>query len=150
MEISPNRYKNIHEYLDVVFFQKDPSEQEIVAAKKTYWRAYNRALKKRKRATRSEFTVSLSRSELKQIQERMSKERSVTAYLQKVIIAHLENHESGLPIDTALIEQRLFIIVESLQELCEKDSVDTASITTLITETDSVLTLIEDSFDNKK
>ena len=34
------KYKSLHEYLDAVFLNKQPSKQEIIAAKKIYRKHY--------------------------------------------------------------------------------------------------------------
>ena len=47
--MEPGNYKSLHDYLDAIFKDSSPSENEIIQAKKDYWKAYNTRLKQDKR-----------------------------------------------------------------------------------------------------
>jgi len=56
--MKPIKFTSIHDYLDKLFLDLEPSKQQIIDAKKDYWRAYNTDLKRRKRKTYPTFQMS--------------------------------------------------------------------------------------------
>ncbi|MDC7996913.1 hypothetical protein [Gilvibacter sediminis] len=143
-------YKSVHDYLDEVFADFDPTDQEIAEAKRTYWREYNRRLIACRRNKYKEFVVRLDKQTLALVRSNMPNEKSVTQFLQKLIVQILtkSKHVSS-PIDTALIEQQLFLIIEDLKELIE-DEAKNEKVEHLISRITSCLTAIEYTFDYKE
>lgn len=146
-------YKSLHDYLDVLFAHCDPSEAEIVDAKKAYWRCYNNKIIQDRRRQKSEFVVALDKDELKLVRSKMTKEKSVTEYLRNVVKNSLtDNPLNIIPrFDTAIIEQQLFLIVENLKEMNEhKAIVDKSKVELLAAKVSKVLNHIEQELDNQK
>ena len=146
-------YKNLHDYLDVLFANCDPSEAEIVDAKKAYWRGYNNKIIQERRRQKSEFVVALDKNELKLVHSKMTKEKSVTEYLRNLVNNSLVGNSSNINprFDTAIIEQQLFLIVENLMELNEQEAVvDKSMVESLEAKVSKVLNHIEQELDNQK
>lgn len=141
-------YKSVHDYLDEVFTDSDPTDQEIAEAKSAYWREYNRLLIARRRKKHKEFVIRIDKQTMALVRSKMVKEKSITEFLKKLLVQVLTNSKHRPPeIDTALIEQQLFLIVEDLKELIESEAKN-EKMELLITRITSCLTAIEETFDN--
>ena len=124
-----NTFRGVHDYMDALFKGRQPSKAEIIDAKKAYWRAYNTALKRRRRKLFPVLQVTFSREQLALIRSKLEKGQSVSGMIRAVVLEHLEG-DYALPekVNTALIEQQLFLISEYLKELLEIDQIDTNRI----------------------
>lgn len=135
--------------MDALFAGKNPSVEEIVLAKKSYWKSYNLNLIRRRRALKTEFTIGLSKQELNAAKHKMTKEKSITEYIRKVFIHHLNSNISNLPIDTAVIEQQLFMVVGYLEDMLDNESLRDEKISTqLESHIKRLESLIQTHFDN--
>lgn len=127
------RYKNLHEYLDEVFKNQDPTKLEIKHAKQDYWRDYNTQLKRKSRKNHREFSIWFTREELVGIESLKKKGTAVSSFIRRLVTNQLQTTEGVIQeIDTAVIEQQLFLIVEYLQEVLEAELIlDTTKIENL-------------------
>ncbi len=113
-------YRNLHDYLDIIFRDKVPTENEIIQAKKHYWKTYNTHLKRNQRRKHKEITISLSKEELELLSRRLEPQQSVSQYIKSVLHQHLSNNEpiiSSQHKDLMQIEQQLFILIDYLESL---------------------------------
>jgi len=125
----PIEFTSVHDYLDLLFEDASPNKEDIIRAKKTYWRAYNTDLKRRQREHSSILHITFSKEEYAQIKERLGKGENVSGYIRNLVRQHLEDNQDFVPkVNTALIEQQLFLIAEYLQELLDVDTIDTKKI----------------------
>ncbi len=135
MDVKPKTYHSVHDYLDVLFEGKNPSESDIVEAKKTYWRAYNSKLKKAQRQNKKTVSVSFSNAEAQNIQKYLSKKQSISAFIKQLVLdtvsfeTPINNQQAKL---LASIEQQLFLLVEYLEALLfQSDRLDRHQIRTI-------------------
>lgn len=152
MDAQPHTFKGVHDYMDALFAGRSPSSDEIIDAKKQYWKAYNSDLIKRRRKKNSEFTIAFNKKELKLIYLRKAKEKSVTEYLQKVVLTHLNDNTSiNKFIDTSIIEQQLFLIAEYMQDLLDiETSINPKNFAQLESKINHLQNLIESRFDHQE
>ena len=144
--MEPIDFTSVHDYLDKLFADIEPSKQQIVQAKKVYWRAYNTDLKRRKRKSHPCFQISFSKEELSLLRERLRKGESVSQYIHQLVLKHIRKGKTLAPqVNTALIEQQLFLISEYLRELLEFDAIDTDKIERLETYLQALETAIKES-----
>lgn len=116
-------YKSIHEYLDEVFADKTTvSQRDIKVAKRKYWRMYNTALKRKRRAENAEITLSFSKSEVRKLKRKFNVENKLSTALKKVILDFLESGSLTIVnhIDTSAIESELFLVTEYLEQALEE------------------------------
>lgn len=151
MSISPQKNKSVHDYLDQLFEGKDPSKESVVLAKKAYWKAYNLNLIRQRRKQNHEFSVTFSKSEFKMIQGCLQDKEAVSQCIRRMVLlnmngsAHMYRH-----IDTAIIEQQLFLITDYLEEIIENEWViNTKRLQNLEIKTQVLHQLISQEFDNK-
>ncbi len=127
--MKPINFTSVHDYLDVIFEKVNPSKVAIIKAKKDYWCAYNTDLKRRRRKAFPTFQISFSKQEVVIIKSRLQKGQSVSKYIYKLVLQHIEEDVPLTPkINTALIEQQLFLIAEYLQELLDFENIDNHKI----------------------
>lgn len=114
-------YKSLHDYLDITFRDIIPTENKIVQAKKQYWKAYNAHLKRNKRRTHTEISISLNNEELELLRRRLQVKQFVSHYIKNLLHQHLNNNEpiisSQHKEDLTKIEQQLFILTDYLESL---------------------------------
>ncbi|MGC4129234.1 MAG: hypothetical protein QM564_06670 [Bergeyella sp.] len=122
MHPEPWTYKSLHDYLDDLFRNRTPDTEEIIQAKKTYWRSYNTRLKQTQRRKHKEITLSLTKEELELLRRRLQAKQSVSAYIKKLLQDHLEDTSllQNNTIDKQAlnqIEQQLFLLIDYLESL---------------------------------
>ena len=81
----PWTYKSLHDYLDDLFNGKNPSDEEIIQAKKTYWRSYNTRLKQIQRQKNKEVTISLSKELLELLHRKLEPKQSIIDYIKVLL-----------------------------------------------------------------
>ena len=116
-------YKSVHEYLDEVFQGKEHvSHRDVKVAKRKYWRMYNTALKRRRRAEYDEITLSFSKAEVMKLKRKLNLESKLSASLKQLILDFLESGSLTIVnhIDTSAIENELFLITEYLEQILEE------------------------------
>ncbi len=146
LAMKPISFTSVHDYLDRLFTGMEPSKQDIIDAKKVYWRAYNTDLIRRKRKAYPTFQISFSKEELLLIREKLQQGQSVSKFVYQLVVEHLNNHTYSVPkINTALIEQQLFLISEYLRELLDYDSIDIDKIEQLESHIQTLETVIHES-----
>jgi len=119
------QFTSVHEYLDQVFKDIAPSKEMITLAKKDYWRAYNTDLKRRQRKEFSTLHLRFTKAELQQFKTSLSKEESINSKVKQILKNYLyEVDTSQSTINTALIEQQVFLISEYIEEWREENEVD--------------------------
>ena len=144
--MKPIRFTSVHDYLDVLFEGISPTEQDIIVAKKDYWRAYNTDLKRRKRKEFPVFQISFSKEDIRVLKSRLSKGQAISTYIYELVVQHLQdNTELPKQVNTALIEQQLFLIAEYLHELLDYESIDTQKIEQLETYIQTLENVIQES-----
>ena len=132
--MKPNSFNSLHDYLDALFLDVDPTDAEIKNAKKIYWRSYNTHLKRRRRKQFPTFQISFSLAEIAQLKSRLQNGQSISKYIHELVIDHLSQGTDITPkVNTAIIEQQLFLIGEYLRELLDYDTIDTHKIEVLET-----------------
>lgn len=116
----PWTYNSLHDYLDVLFNNKNPTDEEIIQAKKTYWRSYNTRLKQIQRQKHKEVTISLNKELLELLNRRLEPNQSINDYIKILLESHLQSNESinyYQKKELLQIEQQLFILIDYLESL---------------------------------
>lgn len=143
-------YKSLHEYLDSVFKGLTPSENEIIQAKKSYWKAYNTRLKQHQRKKRKEVTLALNKNEWQSLLERRNPNQSIHDYIKEWLTHHIDNSlvkPNTIVHDTTQIEQQLFVVIDYLEGLIyQRRHIDNDSIAKLEQLLYSLQKLLEDKF----
>jgi len=128
----PISFTSIHDYLDKLFDGLSPTEEAIISAKKDYWRAYNTDLKRRQRQKFPVFQISFSKEDIIGLKSRLAKGQKISSYIYDLVIIHLKGStELSKKVNTALIEQQLFLIAEYLKELLDYEAIDSKKINRL-------------------
>ena len=123
----PTKFTSVHDYLDDVFASSDPNEAEIILAKKWYWRCYNSHLK-RQRKHYTNLSVYFSQEEITRIKT-LAEKGKVSDFIKQVVLSYMEGTTSVIEtIDTAIIEQQLFLISEYLQEMIQNTMMDNSQL----------------------
>lgn len=143
--MEPIDFTSVHDYLDRLFVGIEPDKQEIIDAKKVYWRAYNTDLKRRRRKAYPSFHISFSKDELLFIKGRLQQGQSVSSYIHQLVVVHVNDTDYRPRVNTAVIEQQLFLINEYLRELLDYDGVETEKIEQLETYIQTLETVIQNS-----
>jgi hypothetical protein len=140
------RFTSVHDYLDILFEGLTPNEQDVIVAKRDYWRAYNTDLKRRKRQQFPTFQISFSKEISMVLKSRLAKGQAISLYIYELVVAHLKDRtELPKKINTALIEQQLFLIAEYLRELLDYEQIDTQKIEILESYILALETVIQES-----
>lgn len=116
----PWTYNSLHDYLDYFFNNKNPSDEEIIQAKKTYWRSYNKRLKQIQRQKRKEVTLSLSKEVLESLERKLEPKQPVADYIKTLLDNHLQSNENinnYKKEEILKVEQQLFILIDYLESL---------------------------------
>ena len=116
----PWTYNNLHDYLDDLFNGKNPSDEEIIQAKKAYWRSYNKRLKQIQRQKHKEVTISLSKELLELLNRKLEPKQTIIDYIKILLENHLQSNENintNQKKELLQIEQQLFILIDYLESL---------------------------------
>lgn len=123
----PTKFTGVHDYLDELFASSDPSDAEIILAKKWYWRCYNSHLK-RQRKHYSNLSVYFSQEQITRIKT-YAENRKVSDFIKRVVLSYMDGTTSVVKkVDTAIIEQQLFLISEYLQEIVQSNVIGDAQL----------------------
>ena len=148
--MEPGNYKSLHNYLDAIFKDSSPSENEIIQAKKAYWKAYNTKLKQAKRKQNKEVTISLNKETLERLNQKLATTVSISHYIQDLIKTNLQIIETTGFFEKELglkIEQQLFIIIDYLESLLyQRRLIDTTQIALLERHLEQLQNLMEEKF----
>ena len=148
--MEPGNYKSLHDYLDAIFKDSSPSENEIIQAKKDYWKAYNTKLKQAKRKQNKEVTISLNKETLERLNQKLSTTESLNHYIQNLIKTNLQIIETNGFFEKELglkIEQQLFIIIDYLESLLyQRKLIDSSQIALLEKQLEKLQNLMEEKF----
>ena len=120
MQPEPWTYNNLHDYLDDLFNSKNPNDEEIIQAKKAYWRSYNKRLKQIQRQKHKEVTISISKELLELLNGRLEPKQSIIDYIKVLLENHLKSNENintNQKKELLQIEQQLFILIDYLESL---------------------------------
>lgn len=123
MQPEPWTYKTLHDYLDDLFRDRNPNNEEIIEAKEIYRRSYNKRLKQLKRQKHREVTIALTKEEVELLKRKLESQQSVSGYIKKLILAHLDNSQTLFnpqntqKKDLVQIEQQLFLLTDYLESL---------------------------------
>ena len=120
MQPEPWTYNNLHDYLDDLFNSKNPNDEEIIQAKKAYWRSYNKRLKQIQRQKHKEVTISISKELLELLNGRLEPKQSIIDYIKTLLEKHLrgsENVNLNQKKELLQIEQQLFLVIDYLESL---------------------------------
>lgn len=116
----PWTYNHLHDYLDDLFNNKNPTNEEIIQAKKTYWRSYNTRLKQIQRQKCKEVTISLSKELLELLNRKLEIKQSISDYIKTLLENHLQSNENintNQKKELLQIEQQLFLVIDYLESL---------------------------------
>lgn len=148
--MEPGNYKSLHDYLDAIFKDSSPSENEIIQAKKDYWKAYNTRLKQDKRKKAKEVTISLNKETLELLNQKLVAGDSISSYIQRILKTNLQiidttdSFKKELGLKT---EQQLFIIIDYLESLLyQRKLIDTSQIALLEKHLEQLKNLLEEKF----
>lgn len=148
--MEPGNYKSLHNYLDAIFKDAFPSENEIIQAKKDYWKAYNRKLKQDKRKKTKEVTISLNKETLERLNQKLVAGESISSYIQRILKTNLQIIDTTGSFEKELglkIEQQLFIIIDYLESLLyQRKLIDTSQIALLEKQLEQLQKLMEEKF----
>ena len=153
MHSEPWTYRNLHNFLDELFKNKSPDEEEIVQAKKTYWRSYNTRLKQNQRKKHKEVLISFNKDELALLKQQLENKQTASDFIKRVILAHLNN--SSIPNcsehiqkkDLNQIEQQLFMLIDFLESLLyQRKIIDPYQTSTLEKYIQNLQQLLEEKF----
>jgi hypothetical protein len=148
--MEPGNYKSLHDYLDAIFNDSSPSDNEIIQAKKAYWKAYNTKLKQVKRKQNKEVTISLNKETLERLNQKLSTTESISHYIQNLIKTNLQIIETTGFFEKELglkIEQQLFIIIDYLESLLyQRKLIDTFQIALMEKQLEQLQKLMEEKF----
>ena len=148
--MEPGNYKSLHNYLDAIFKDSSPSENEIIQAKKAYWKAYNTKLKQAKRKQNKEVTISLNKETLERLNQKLATTVSISHYIQDLIKTNLQIIDTTSSFEKELglkIEQQLFIIIDYLESLLyQRKLIDTSQIALLEKHLEKLQNLMEEKF----
>lgn len=113
-------YKSLHDYLDVVFKDKTPNENEIIEAKQLYWKSYNTYLKQTQRKNRKEVTISLEKEQWEILSKERNPNQTIQAYIKGLLLQRIGNEvtfKKTIIQDTTQIEQQLFLVTDYLESM---------------------------------
>ena len=148
--MEPGNYKSLHDYLDAIFKDSSPSENEIIQAKKDYWKAYNRKLKQDKRKKTKEVTISLNKETLELLIQKLVAGESISSYIQRILKTNLQIIDTTSSFEKELglkIEQQLFIIIDYLESLLyQRKLIDTSQIALLEKHLEKLQNLMEEKY----
>jgi len=127
----PSNFNSVHDYLDDIFEDMDPTDNQIQTAKKWYWRCYNTDLKRR-RKTYTNLSIYFSKDEIQRIKTATEKGK-ISDFVKKVVLSHLDGTTTFTQkLDTAVIQEQLFLIAEYLLEIINGDTaIDNTSLMAL-------------------
>lgn len=113
-------YKSLHDYLDLVFRDKTPDENEIIEAKKIYWKSYNTALKQNQRKKRKEVTIAFEKDEWEMLSRERNPNQTIQAFIKVLLLQQIGNgatNRNTFLKDTTQIEQQLFLVTDYLESM---------------------------------
>ena len=143
-------YKSLHDYLDAIFKDSSPSDNEIKQAKKDYWKAYNTKLKQAKRKQIKEVTISLNKETLELLIQKLVAGESISSYIQRILKTNLQIIDTTSSFEKELglkIEQQLFIIIDYLESLLyQRKLIDTSQIALLEKHLEKLQNLMEEKY----
>ena len=120
MQPEPWTYNNLHDYLDDLFNSKNPNDEEIIQAKKAYWRSYNKRLKQIQRQKNKEVTISLTKELLELLNRKLEPKQTIIEYIKVLLENHLQSNENintNQKKELLQIEQQLFLVIDYLESL---------------------------------
>ena len=106
--------------MDDLFNSKNPNDEEIIQAKKAYWRSYNKRLKQIQRQKHKEVTISISKELLELLNGRLEPKQSIIDYIKTLLENHLQSNENinyYQKKELLQIEQQLFLVIDYLESL---------------------------------
>ena len=116
MEIADFNFKSVHEYMDTIFKNHEPSEVEIVEAKRVYWKLYLKAYKKRYRKNNVQIAFCISKSEyLKYKQLAKSKGVKVTTLIKQLVLRPKQ-------LDRHVLKQPILELIDLVEEAIYENS----------------------------
>jgi hypothetical protein len=146
----PWTYNNLHDYLDNLFNNKNPTNEEIIQAKKTYWRSYNTRLKQIQRQKHKEVTISLSKELLELLNRKLEPKQSIIDYIKVLLENHLQSNENinyYQKKELLQIEQQLFILIDYLESLLyQRKLIDKHQISQLEKHIQNLQKLLEEKY----
>ena len=144
------QYKSLHDYLDVVFRDKTPNENEIIEAKRLYWKLYNTFLKRNQRKKHREVTITLEKEQWEALSKQKDTTQTLQEYLKDLILKQRGSVDSNKRVilkDAIQIEQQLFLVIDYLDSLIyHRRFIDAESIRGLENHLIHLRRLLEDLF----
>jgi hypothetical protein len=117
------KYNSIYEYLDVVFEAiPNPSKEDIIYAKKQYYKLWHKAYNHKRRKTRKEFRLGFDAKTLERIKAQKGT-LSVSKYLYTAIFDALDG---GLKSDfdneqLVAIHQKLMQLIALVEQVLDSE-----------------------------
>lgn len=114
-------YNNIYEYLDMVLeTNANPTKEEIIDAKKQYYKLWHREYNRRRRKIRKEFRLGFDAKTLQRIKDQKGT-LSISKYLYNAVYDALDGgHTSNFDNEQlTTIHQKLMQLIALLEESAE-------------------------------
>lgn len=118
------KYDNLHQYLDDVFSEiKNPSNEQIIQAKKEYWKLWYREYHRERRKKRKEFTLGFDQKTLLLI-----KSKKGTMTISKFLYSAVQHYLQGNPPllhnkdQVTLLHQESMNLINNLEEIIDTET----------------------------
>ncbi len=118
------KYASIHEYLNEVLPQKkNLNNNDIVKAKKEYWRLYHKYYNKERRKKYKEFTIGISLATLEKINTQRGK-LSVTKHIKNILLKSLNENCSVPDNDFEQVQQKIMSLIFQIDEYLDNRHIE--------------------------
>ncbi len=121
MDFKERTYNSLHEYLEAVLGPiPNPTDTDVIQAKRAYWKLYYARYRREKRKSRKEFTLGFDRDKLQFIHQKKGN-LSVSGFLYQAVDTVL-NDTPAMVFDKKLlgqINQNLAQLIDLIEELLE-------------------------------
>jgi len=120
------KYSNIYEYLDAVFgTNANPSKEDVISAKKQYYKFWHKEYNRKRRKQRKEFTLGFDTKTLQRIKQEKGT-RTVSKYLYDAVFNTLDGgHKSDFDNEQlVVIHQKLMQLIALLEEDAESPHIE--------------------------
>lgn len=148
---SIENYTSLHDFLDA-FFQNilNPSDEDILTAKKKYWRYKNKLAKRKWRQEHTICSIAFTNEELHILKPYIVEGEPLSTFIKNQILLLAYKDSLQRPINVSVIEQQLFIITDYLEEIVDNEWViDTDRLHVLEEHVQELQKRILQEFDHK-
>ena len=129
MDAESHSYTSLHDYLDTVFHTTNPSDQEIIAAKKEYWRQWYKHYRRKRRQQFKEVTIRLHPEILAKI-TRIKGDQTLSRFVYEAVYQAMGQRTVSAE-STALLHQlqhHLMQLIDQLDEVSASNALVTEAL----------------------